>query len=114
MFDNFNVNVRKNKGFLTYIPYIPIPEYSQSNTHLNLVSNKVIRLKLSLWRDKEADFSSISPTSFPLMKGSHFAISPSWSKFLPYQPVLCQILAPRKFDVTCLCCGLNLVWVENF
>ena len=48
MFDNFNVNVRKNKGFLTYIPYIPIPEYSQSNTHLNLVSNKVIRLKLSL------------------------------------------------------------------
>ena len=32
MFDNyFNVNLRKNKGFLTYIPYIPIPEYGQSN-----------------------------------------------------------------------------------
>jgi len=30
MFDNFNVNLRKNKGFLTYIPYIPIPEYGQS------------------------------------------------------------------------------------
>ena len=28
MFDNFNVNRRKNKGFLTYIPYIPIPEFS--------------------------------------------------------------------------------------
>ena len=31
MFDNFNVNIRKNKGFLTYIPYIPILEYGQSN-----------------------------------------------------------------------------------
>ena len=31
MFDNFNVNLHKNKGFLTYIPYIPIPEYGQSN-----------------------------------------------------------------------------------
>ena len=31
MFDNFNVNLRKNKGFLTYIPYVPIPEYGQSN-----------------------------------------------------------------------------------
>ena len=34
MFDNFNVNLRKNKGFLTYIPYIPIPEYGQSNVPL--------------------------------------------------------------------------------
>ena len=34
MFDNFNVNLRKNKGFLTYIPYIPIPEYGQSNAPL--------------------------------------------------------------------------------
>ena len=31
MFDDFNLNLRKNKGFLTYIPYIPIPEYRQSN-----------------------------------------------------------------------------------
>ena len=31
MFDNFDVNLRKNKGFLTSIPYIPIPEYGQSN-----------------------------------------------------------------------------------
>ena len=31
MFDNFNVNLHKNKGFLTYIPYISIPEYGQSN-----------------------------------------------------------------------------------
>ena len=27
----FNVNPRKNEGFLTYIPCIPIPEYGQSN-----------------------------------------------------------------------------------
>ena len=31
MLDNFNVNLRKNKGFLTYTPYIPIPEFGQSN-----------------------------------------------------------------------------------
>ena len=36
MFDNFNVNLRKNKGFVTYIPYIPIPEYGQSNAPLKL------------------------------------------------------------------------------
>ena len=29
MFDNFNVNLRKNEGFPTSIPCIPIPEYSQ-------------------------------------------------------------------------------------
>ena len=34
MFDNFNVNFRKNKGFLTYISYIRIPEYGQSNAPL--------------------------------------------------------------------------------
>ena len=37
MFDNFNVNLHKNKGFLTYIPYIPIPEYSQSNAPINSI-----------------------------------------------------------------------------
>ena len=31
MFDIFNVNLHKNKGFLTCIPYIPVPEYGQSN-----------------------------------------------------------------------------------
>ena len=31
VFDNFNVNLRKNEGFLTSIPCIPIPEYGQSN-----------------------------------------------------------------------------------
>ena len=35
MFDNFNVNLRKHEGFLTYIPCIPIPEYGQSNAPLN-------------------------------------------------------------------------------
>ena len=34
MFDNFNVNLRKNEGFLTSIPCIPIPEYGQSNAPL--------------------------------------------------------------------------------
>ena len=37
MFDNFNVNLRKNEGFQTYIPCIPIPEYGKSNTPLNKV-----------------------------------------------------------------------------
>ena len=32
MFDNFNVNLRKNELFLTSILCIPIPEYGQSNT----------------------------------------------------------------------------------
>ena len=31
MFDNFNVNLRKNEGFPTDIPCIPIPDYGQSN-----------------------------------------------------------------------------------
>ena len=31
MFDNFNVNLRKNEGFLSYITCILIPEYGQSN-----------------------------------------------------------------------------------
>ena len=34
MFDNFNVNLRKNEGFLTSIPCIPIAEYGQSNEPL--------------------------------------------------------------------------------
>ena len=31
VFDNFNVNLRKNEGLLYSIPRIPIPEYGQSN-----------------------------------------------------------------------------------
>ena len=34
MFDNFNVNLRKNEGFLTSIPCIPVAEYGQSNAPL--------------------------------------------------------------------------------
>ena len=34
MFDNINVNPRKNEGFLTSIPCIPIPEYGQLNAPL--------------------------------------------------------------------------------
>ena len=40
MFDNFNVNLRKNEGFLTCIPCIPIPEYGQSNASLDSNRNK--------------------------------------------------------------------------
>ena len=34
MFDDFNVNRRKNEGFLTSIPCIPILEYGQSHAPL--------------------------------------------------------------------------------
>ena len=34
VFADFNVNLCKNEGFLTCIPYIPIPEYGQWNTPL--------------------------------------------------------------------------------
>ena len=34
MFGNFNANLRKNEGYLTYIPCIPIPEYGKSNDPL--------------------------------------------------------------------------------
>ena len=37
VFDNFNVNLRKNEGFLTCIPYIPIPEYGQSKAPLSFL-----------------------------------------------------------------------------
>ena len=37
MFDNLGVNLRKNEGFLIYIPCIPIPEYGQSNAPLFLL-----------------------------------------------------------------------------
>ena len=36
MFDNFNVNLRKNEGFLTSIPCIPLPDYGQSNAPLHV------------------------------------------------------------------------------
>ena len=40
MLDYFSVNLRKNEGFLTSIPRIHIPEYSQSNapSHLHSLS----------------------------------------------------------------------------
>ena len=40
MFDNINMNLRKNEGFLTsIIPCIPIPEYGQFNAPLVSHSN---------------------------------------------------------------------------
>ena len=46
MFDNFNVNLCKNQGFLTYIPYIPIPEYGKSNAPI--VSSFVSQYSLTI------------------------------------------------------------------
>ena len=46
MFDKFHVNLRKNEGFLTSIPCIPIPEYGQSNAPLELG----LQLQLQLHR----------------------------------------------------------------
>ena len=40
VFDNFHVNLRKNEGFETSIPFIPIPEYGQSNAPL-MNKNKI-------------------------------------------------------------------------
>ena len=40
MFDNINMNLRKNEGFLTSIPCIPIPEYGQSNAPLILTGGR--------------------------------------------------------------------------
>ena len=51
MFDNFNVNLRKNKGFLTYIPYIPIPEYGQSNAPL-VAHNSCTTIWISIYREE--------------------------------------------------------------
>lgn len=41
MFDIFNVNLRKNEGFLTCIPCNPIPEYGQSNAPLVMASDRM-------------------------------------------------------------------------
>ena len=51
MFANFYVNLRKNEGFPTCIPCIPIPEYSQSNAPLdrkdaNFVSSTLSSLSI--------------------------------------------------------------------
>ena len=56
MFDNFNLNLRENKGFLTYIPHIPIPEYGQSNAPLDVLFEKEGLQKdptLEEWKDFE-------------------------------------------------------------
>ena len=51
MFDNFNVNLRKNKGFLSYIPYIPISEYGQSNAPwMTLLSIRPPSLEMTVFQ----------------------------------------------------------------
>ena len=54
MFDNFNVNLRKNEGFPTCIPCIPIPEYGQSNAPLNSKVNQQMRFSLPSIKCSEA------------------------------------------------------------
>ena len=49
MFDNFIVNLHKNKGFLTSIPCIPIPEYGQSNAALIGHCVMFIKIGCTLW-----------------------------------------------------------------
>ena len=51
MFYNLNVNLRKNKGFLAYIPYSPIPEYSRSNAPL-VAHNSCTTIWRSTYREK--------------------------------------------------------------
>ena len=48
MFDNFNVNLRKNKGFLTYIP---IPENGRSNAPL-VAHNSCTTIWGSIYREE--------------------------------------------------------------
>ena len=43
MFDIFHVNLRENEGFLTCIPYIPIPE-NVNGTHPKIVAQKIMCL----------------------------------------------------------------------
>ena len=43
MLDNFNVNLCKNEGFLTYIPGIPILEHGQSNAPLRTLRWKITK-----------------------------------------------------------------------
>ena len=64
MFDNFNVNLRKNEGFPTSVPCIPIPEYCQSNATLilGLISRRPTSAKLysriiNLMRQRNKVFS---------------------------------------------------------
>ena len=47
MFNNFNVNLPKNEGFLTSIPCIPILEYSQSNGPLVTKWHPIFRITLT-------------------------------------------------------------------
>ena len=48
MFNNFYVNLRKNEGFLTSIPCIPIPEYGQlKRTLSNVGLARSVKMKIN-------------------------------------------------------------------
>ena len=68
MFDNFNVNLRKNEGFPTCIPCTPIPEYGQSNSPLSIKeidsSNKECKLTFSKGTSLCLSFSTPMSTRF--------------------------------------------------
>ena len=62
MFDNFNVNLHKNKGFLTYIPYIPVPEYGQSNAPINSIFLKKFNTAYLIHMKYEIQLTNIFKT----------------------------------------------------
>ena len=51
MFDNFNVNLPKNKGFLTYIPYI-------AGFHCHTTIETIQQTKSRIKEEKEDEYSN--------------------------------------------------------
>ena len=61
MFDSVNVNLRKNEGFVTSIPCIPIPKYGQSNAPLvAIVEGEASERNLLVLEKKEDPTKSTS------------------------------------------------------
>ena len=61
MFDYFNVNHRKNEGFLTFIPIIPIPEYGQSNAPLKSI---IQYNEITQYNDQQNRFQVLNLSDF--------------------------------------------------
>ena len=93
MFDNFIANLRKNKGFLTYIPYIPIPEYGQSNAPLIYIQYLASSGKCSICHVMNIELGN--------SKGSI-------TSFIRYFPIVHNALClPPKFCIN-YCCEILL------
>ena len=59
MFDNFNVNLRKNEGFPTDIPCIPIPDYGQSNAPIDYLVTKASKRLCLTTSEKSVNTSDL-------------------------------------------------------